>query len=237
LRLLSDAAFNEEFDIVVDEIVVRYVAGGFIGKEKEQVEQHFLRTPERRDKVRVMTELLRHSATTRGKRPVAASPTPVARAAEPGLFARFVTALSTQPLTAALATTVAVLVIAVGIVFLVRSAGPRQLTYAFTLQSSEAERGPGESGEPKSIKIPPNTNKLTIQLQIAPQQVQPKSYRAEFVAPATPRELPVIAQHARSVVVSVPPNLKPDRYAIRLYAILPDGQEQRLPGSYVFQVQ
>ena len=237
LRLLSDRAFNEECDIVVDEIAIRYVAGGFAGKEKEQVEQYFLRAPERRDKVRVMSELLRQSAATRGEEPAVATPVRVAPVANPGLFARFSNAWRSQPLVTGFAT-FAVLIVGVGIAFLLRSGGPRPQTYAFSLPSTEIERGPGESTDPKSIKIPAGTTELHIQLQLSPPQTQPKSYRAEFVAPATPRDLPIVSQDAGSVVVAVPAtNLKPDHYAIRLFAVSADGQEERVPGSYIFRVE
>ncbi len=52
LRLLTDSAFAEEYDIVVDELTDDYIAGKFVGKELEQVEQHFLKSPERRKKLR-----------------------------------------------------------------------------------------------------------------------------------------------------------------------------------------
>jgi len=236
LRLLSDRAFNEEYDIVVDEIAIRYVAGGFAGKEKEQVEQYFLRAPERRDKVRLMSELLRQSAATR-EEPVVATPARVAPVANPGLFARFSSAWRSQPLMTGFAT-FAVLIVVVGVAFLLRSGGARPQTYAFSLPSTEVERGPGESTDPRSIKIPAGTTELHIQLQLSPPQTQPKSYRAEFVAPATPRDLPIVSQDAGSVVVAVPAtNLKPDQYAIRLFAVSADGQEERVPGSYIFRVE
>ena len=237
LRLLSDRAFNEECDIVVDEIAIRYVAGGFAGKEKEQVEQYFLRAPERRNKVRVISELLRHSAATRSEVLAVLAPARVTPGADRGVFARFVRAWRTQPLMTGFAT-FAILIVVVGVAFLLRSGGPRPQTYAFSLPSTEIERGPGESTDAKSVKIPVGTTELHIQLQLSSPQTQPKSYRAEFVAPATPRDLPVVSQDAGSVVVAVPvTNLKPDRYAIRLFAISADGQEDRVPGSYIFRVE
>ena len=37
---MSDPAFNEEFDSVVDQIAARYAAGQFVGEEKDRVERY-----------------------------------------------------------------------------------------------------------------------------------------------------------------------------------------------------
>ena len=242
MRLLSDQAFNDEFDVVVDEIAIRYVAGEFAGEEKEQVENYFLRTPERQNKVRVMSELLHHSAMTRAEKatvdtPVQVVPPMPAPAGDAGFFVRVGSLWRSQPLVSAVAT-FAMLVVVASFVYLVQTGGLTPQPYTFALTSSNVERAPGDSTEPKSIRIPAGTTELHIQLLLSPQQTQPKSYRAEFVAPATPRDLPIVSHDAQSVVVAVPAtNLKPDRYAIRLYAVLDDGREERVSGSFMFRVE
>jgi CHAT domain-containing protein len=52
LRLLTELDFAEEYDLVVDEMIDDYVAGNFAGQELEQVEQYFLKAPERQSKLR-----------------------------------------------------------------------------------------------------------------------------------------------------------------------------------------
>ncbi len=51
LRLLMDAAYAEEFDIIVDEITDQYLAGEFQGEELDGVERYFLRATDRRNKL------------------------------------------------------------------------------------------------------------------------------------------------------------------------------------------
>src|SRR6266576_5012016 len=51
LRLLTEPEFAEEYDIVVNEITDDYVAGKFEGAELRQVEEHFFKSGERRDKL------------------------------------------------------------------------------------------------------------------------------------------------------------------------------------------
>ena len=121
LRLLSDPAFCEEFDVVVDEISIRYAAGGFEGDQKDRVERYFLRAPERQNKVRVMSELLHYSAATRGQQPEA-SPVSTAVERDSSWFARMRRFWNSQPLTFRFATTVAVLVIVDGAGLRFRSA-------------------------------------------------------------------------------------------------------------------
>jgi tetratricopeptide (TPR) repeat protein len=52
LRLLTEPDFAEEYDIVVDELMDDYLAGKFEGEELKQVEEHFLKSNQRRDKLK-----------------------------------------------------------------------------------------------------------------------------------------------------------------------------------------
>jgi tetratricopeptide (TPR) repeat protein len=51
LRLLTEPEFAEEYDIVVNEITDDYIAGNFEGAELRQVEEHFFKSSDRRDKL------------------------------------------------------------------------------------------------------------------------------------------------------------------------------------------
>ena len=50
MQLLSDPAFGEEFDTIVDEITDEYLKNELPDDERERVEKHFLRTAERQNK-------------------------------------------------------------------------------------------------------------------------------------------------------------------------------------------
>jgi CHAT domain-containing protein len=52
LRLLTEPDFAEEYDIVVNEITDDYIAGKFEGQELEQMESHFFKSTQRRDKLK-----------------------------------------------------------------------------------------------------------------------------------------------------------------------------------------
>jgi hypothetical protein len=235
LRLLTDTAFVEEFDIVADEIAVDYVAGRFEGEEKERVEKYFLRAPERQNKVKVMCELLHQGSLARGEEVADRA----ARRAEPGLLERARMFWTNQRLAVRLASTVAALVILVGAVFLLRPGRESNLTYAtLNLTISDAERA-SDGTEVKSVKLPSGTDELRIQLTLPSQLIPAKSYRAQLYAPPAPeRDLIITRKDTQSVEVVIPAaELKPDRYAIRLFAINADGSEERVRGSYSFRVE
>jgi hypothetical protein len=238
LRLLSDVGFTAEFDIVVDEIAIRYASGGFEGKEKEQVEHYFLRAPERQNKAKVMCELLHQSGTTRGEQQVK-NETPPSVADDPGLWAKARRFWNTQPLVPRLAMILPMLLIVAGVVFWVRMGPPTTTNFAtLTLTSTEAERGQGAADEIASTKLAPDTDELRIKLMLPALQTQPKSYRAELIVEGVSRDAAVISHDAQSVTVTVSAaDLKPDRYAIRLFAENPDGKEERIPGSYIFRIE
>lgn len=238
MRLLSDPEFSAEFDIVVDEISIRYVVGGFEGEEKDQVERYFLRTPERQNKVKVLCELLHYSEVVRAdvetEKVERLSPVTDHR----GLFARVWRFGSAKPLMLRFGVTVAVLVIVVGVVFLMRSGRP--VTYALTVRSSDIERG--QQTAPSvipSVKLNSGIDELRVELVLpAPPAQQPKSYRADLIPASVSRGLKVVSQDSKSVVVAVPASVvQPDRYSIRLYAVYADGREERIPGTYDFRVE
>ena len=236
LRLLSDPAFCEEFDVVVDEISIRYVAGGFEGDEKDRVERYFLRAPERQNKVKVMCELMHESVVTRGEQP---SPKPVP-VADDGLFARLRRFWIAEPLMFRFAATMALILIVAGIVFLGRSGRQASVSYAtLVLASSNAERGQEPAAnQVQSIKLEQGIGELRIQLLLPSQATPAKGYRAEFLPPYAAKTLTVKSQDSRSVTVAVPAvELTPDRYAIRLFAIYADGREEKVSGSYIFRVE
>lgn len=240
LRLLSDPDFTAEFDIVVDEIIIRYASGGFEGTEKDQVEQYFLRSRDRQDKAQVMCELLHRSATALGEAPVvseqvAPSGDKTREDGDPGFFGAIRNFWS-RPLVPRFALAMVPLVTAAVLVVWVLSKGPATTNFAtLTLSASTAERGqPGD--EVKSIKLLPGTNELRIQLLLPAQQAQPKTYRPELIPAAAGRTVTVVSQDAQSVQVSIR-DLKPDRYAIRLFAVQADDRVERVPGSYLFRVE
>ncbi|HKC62842.1 MAG TPA: CHAT domain-containing protein, partial [Pyrinomonadaceae bacterium] len=57
LRLLADADYSEEFEIVENQLVDQYIEGTLSVEERIQFDQYFLRAPERKDKLAFATAL------------------------------------------------------------------------------------------------------------------------------------------------------------------------------------
>ena len=65
---MSDSDYGEEFDIVVDELTDRYVAGEIQGAERDEMERNFFAAPARREKLRVAAALKEHQQARGGRR-------------------------------------------------------------------------------------------------------------------------------------------------------------------------
>jgi CHAT domain-containing protein/lipoprotein NlpI len=76
IRLLSDQQYGEEFDLVVDEIIDRYVAGEFTGDELERVRNYFFKSKHRQDKLRFARTLKERETN---QNPPTPNPKPVDR--------------------------------------------------------------------------------------------------------------------------------------------------------------
>lgn len=228
MRLVSDPAFVEEFDIMVDEITAAYVAGKFTGEEKERVEGYFLQSPERRQKLAFMAELLNQVPGARDR-----------RALPSRTFAERIRAFFSGPHLAPRFAMVAVAVVLLvgGGLWLSRLGGPTRSGYAsLTLAISETERNTSGSA-PESIKLPADVKELRLKLLLPSEPTQAVRYRADFARPANVRGLTIAEQDSRAVVVAVPaPELKPDRYVVQLFMVHADGHEERV-GNYFFRVE
>ncbi|HKS11093.1 MAG TPA: hypothetical protein VJS13_16200 [Pyrinomonadaceae bacterium] len=235
MRLLTEPAFVEEFDMMVDEIMASYVTGQFAGKEKEQVERYFLQSPERRQKLEFMAELLHQVDIAQVEPPAKA------RHDKRPVFAERVRAFFSGPNSLPRFATVAVAMVLLvgGGLWLSRSGGPTPgKSVPLTLAISDAERNTGPAPEIKSIKLPADTSELRLELLLPSQTTQPVRYRADFAPPANVQGVTIAGQDSRALVIAVPASeLKPDRYAVRLFMIHADGQEERVPGSYYFRVE
>lgn len=62
LRLLTDPEYGQEFDVAVDRIIDRYVAGEFKGAELDRVRSYFLASEERQEKLRFALALKERKA-------------------------------------------------------------------------------------------------------------------------------------------------------------------------------
>jgi hypothetical protein len=231
LRLLTDASFIEEFDTVVDEITDQYAGDELQGEEQERVEKYFLRAAERQRKVQFARDLLQHAANEQ-----AGAPDPI-EPPTPGVFERISEFFRGQSIALRTATTIATLVVVVGLAFLFRpilfpTTGTDTL---ITLNLSASDRSSGT--EPKSVKL--DGGILKIELILPDQVPQEQSYRVELIdEQQRSRNLRLQDRTPKSLKVTIPADeITPGGYIIHLHGIKPDGTERRVPGRYFFNVE
>ena len=237
LRLLTDPAFSEEFDTVVDEITDQYVGNEFHGEERERVEKYFLKSAERQNKVKFARELLQRAAVERGDLAASVAVQPQV-SPQPGIFERARLFWASQHFSFRVATTVATLIVMVGVVLLMRPGTRTSGTYALVnLRISNSDRASGS--ETKSVRLEPENAGIRIELTLPDQVPQANSYRVELLdEQQSARNLPIADRNAQSLIVTIPANeIRRGSYIIRLYGVNSEGTEQKIRGSYFFNVE
>ena len=232
LRLLTDPSFTEEFDTIVDEIADQYAGDELRGEERERVEQYFLASTARQQKVQFARELMQRAATERGVNQIPAK-------AAPGLFESVRAFWRSQSVSLRTVTAMAMIVIVVGLAFLMRSflVPATQPDALLALNISSSDRASGS--ERQSVKLEPGTGRLRIELKLPDQTPPAQNYRVELLdGQQRLRNLAIEGRTTQSLIVTIPAKeTTPGGYIIHLYSVNPDGTEQRIRGNYVFNVE
>ncbi|HEV2835613.1 MAG TPA: hypothetical protein VGW58_09870 [Pyrinomonadaceae bacterium] len=239
LRLMSDVAFNEEFDVVVDQIAARYAAGQFAGEEKDRVERYFMRSPERQRKVKFMSELLHQMPTVTQEKPASGNVVEPPLRATVEHKARFWERVSglwaNWPAAGRAAVTFATIAIVAAGALFIRSmnVAPRIVSLELTMTSADRSVG----SEIRKVSLPWGTDELLLKLKLPADAPRAWSYRATLRGEKlSPRTLPII-QDSDSLTTGVPAaELTPGTYFVYLFAIN-DRAEEQYRGAYVFKVE
>ena len=235
LRLLTEPAFIEEFDAIVEEITDEYVVGELRPEERDRVEHYFLRSAERRNKARVAAALNELAQGEKGEEPVE---TPARVAAKQSFADRVRSFWNTQSFAFRSATAMAVLLVFAGLVFLIIPGRSGPQTYqSIELAMISSERG--ASDETKRVKLAPETDGLRFVLSL-PEQLSPANkYRVESVdEQSVKRELEIVEQNAQTVtVIARASDFPPGRYGLQLSVLDANETPQRLPGTYRFDIE
>ena len=233
LRLLTDPAFNEEFDTIVDELTDEYVGNEIQGDERKRVEQYFLTSAERQKKVKFAEELLERAEVERGEHSAASEVQPVV-APSRGILERLRLFWENQSFSLRVVTAVASLIIVVGVVLQIVPPNRTSGTYALLNLTIGSTDRSSEGSQIQSVRLEQGSPGIRITLSLPEQVPQATSYRVELLdGQQSARNLSITERTAHSLIVTIPANeLKRGSYIIRLY-----GNEQRIPGSYFFNVE
>src|SRR5205085_11214688 len=190
LQLLTDPAFGQEFDTIVDEITDQYVNGEFQGEECERVQQYFLKSPERRVKAQFAAALIDRAGA--GQQRVIELPVRRERWWFP------------QSLAFRFAATAAIVLISVGLGYLAFRDRSTPKNFALLeLTISRSDRAEGT--EPKSLHLTSENDAVKILLDLPAQSNQYTNYRAELIGrDGVSRPVEITEQNQRAVTVTIP---------------------------------
>ncbi|MDX6500807.1 MAG: hypothetical protein QOG23_4067 [Blastocatellia bacterium] len=223
LLLLTDPDFAEEYDTVVNEITDDYVAGRFAAEDLKQVEQSFFKSSERQNKLRFAQALNSYPKT---KNQSVRQSSSFARNRQTWIFR--------------VAAGIAALVVVTGAFWFLRVPSSTTRTFAnLTLNVSDSVRA--EGSQPALVKLPLNADALKISLRLPNSNLieSPARYRVELQNDnGEKKTLNVSAFDAHSVTVEIPAaEFRPGQYLLKVFAVRPDGAEQRVPGNYLFTAE
>ncbi len=221
-RLMVDDALFDELEVSKGELIEEYSAGELGQNERQWFESHYLASTEGKER-RLFSVAL--GSLGRG----APTPKPV------GLLKRIASFFFTQR-SGWLVLASAGVVVAVAVGVWVSSNTPRS-SLAVTLTNSTIRRSAGESPYHR-IALKRDVGELKISLVVPESFRNSANFRAELenhryqITKLTPA-----GYDGNAVLVIVPAQQVPDGlYALTLYAIRADGNEQAVPSQYLFEI-
>jgi hypothetical protein len=236
-RLLTADGVFEELLLCEEELTDDYAAGALSDEERHRFEAHFLSTPERYQKLRFALALNRYTAD-QSEKVVSAKAQLRAPQAKMTWAERFRAFAQSQPWALRAGAAFAVAVIAAGVLWLFLLRTPSSQTFvALVLTASNTNRA--EATEVAKVRLQPGVSELRISLALADGLPAAAGYRVELENDKGEiKPFEITGQDAQSVSVLIPAGqLARGLHALRLYAIKTDRSEQRIPGSYFFNVE
>jgi hypothetical protein len=224
-RLIVDDQLFEELETSKDGLIEEYSAGELSQSDRESLENHYLASPEGRQRY-TLSRALDRLAERKQRKQAPATHDRVS------LLAKILGFFSWQRLAFAAGTAALVLTMAT-LLFLRRP----PVFVSVDLTSNAANRSPG-ARQYHPVTINSNTDEVRFTLQI-PRSATPRTgYLVELDNQTDTTTFTPLAQTESSVLVAIPANqLPPGIYALRLQTQLPDGTSQREPWEYYFEVK
>ena len=222
-RLMVEDDFFEEFEILKGELIEEYCAGELIQNEHQWFERHYLASQE--GKQRYAFALALHSL----ERPIPIpAPKPIT------LLERLRSLFTIRQLWPVATSAVLVLIAGVALVIFL-STLPSSYDHV-ALTNNVADRSL-TGNQYQKVTLSPDADGLRFSLKLPAPVTSGTRYRAEFDNRTEVENISAALQETNSVVVEIPAKKLPAGfYALRLYEIMADGTEQRVPGEYRFEI-
>lgn len=245
----AQESWPDQCKIVEADLIDAYLRRELTEERRQRFEQNYLTTEARQERVLLAAALLRHVDEQQALSPEAyaeaapqgsAAATYAGSVTRPSMFERWRAfwTNATWGLRAASALAVVLLIALILWLALLRQPAPRTFTTLALTVSTNANRGGAGTPESK-VTLPLGTEALRLSLKLPQGAPATARYRVELLnRDGEVKPLEVSAQDAQSVSVDIPARqLARGLYALRLFAVGPDGSEQRINGSYFFGVE
>ncbi|HEX5736347.1 MAG TPA: hypothetical protein VF131_26185 [Blastocatellia bacterium] len=239
LERFEDECFAQEswpaqINMVEVDLIDAYLRNELTPERRERFEQNYLTTEARQERVIMAAALLRHVDECNAASKTAAA----APRAEPSGAERFRAFWGSQNWALRTAASIAVVAVLAAVVWLFIFRAPSPPTFA-TLSLTASNINRAEGVQAGRVKLPPDADGLKISLTLPEQSPLAARYRVELENDyGETKTVEVAGADAQSVQVVVPASqLARGQYALKLFAIKPDGVEQRISGSYFFIVE
>lgn len=222
----------EEVRAAEHDLVDAYLRKELTPEQHQHFEQNYLKSPERMKRVATAAALLGHVKT------VAEVNSAGQRDGWPAWLESFVALWRRQSWAMRAGLAVGVVAVVVGAVWLARSRTGAPRSFA-TLTLTIAGSNRAEGTRPEVVRLPPGTDALRIYLKLPVEAAGAARYRVELEQEEGERSpVDIAGQEAGTLTVEIPADrLKRGEYALRLFAVRPDGTEQRVNGLYYFMIE
>ena len=243
---MTEDGFFEELLLVEEEFIDDYIGDQLSLDERQSFEQHFLSTPGRHGQLRFAQALSRYVSNSSEKSETESleakgeseTVQPLAPTPEPTWAERFRAFWGSRAWAFRTAAALAVVVVVAGALWLLRPRTTPPQTFAtLTLSASMSNRAEGVQAA--KVKLPLNADALRIFLTLPEGSAPAALYRAELLSEnGETKSFEAAGQDSRSVSVVIPAaQLARGQYVLKLFKTEADGAEQRVGGSYSFNVE
>jgi methionine-rich copper-binding protein CopC len=223
-----------QINSVEEELIDDYLRGDLTQQQRQHFERNYLITEARRERVLVAAALLRHVDEHHAAQPPVPAPPTETTWAE-----RFHAFWSRQTLVLRAVAALAVVAIVPSALWVFLSRAPSQQTLATLTLAISVSNNRADGVQADKVKLPLNASALKISLTLPEQLPQAARYRVELENDnGETKTLEIAGQDAQSVsVIITAAQLARGQYALKLFAVKADGTEQRINGSYFFNVE
>lgn len=218
----------EEVRLAEDDLVDAYLRGELTPEQRRHFEQNYLTTEVRLKRVAVAATLVRH-----------VNPTPAPTPVGPTWISNLVAFWCGRSWALRVGLVVGVIAIVASGLWLSRPRIVSHRVLATLTLTASSDDNRTEGTEPGRVKLPPNAEGvLKIYLKL-PAEPTAANYRVKLMnEDGETSLLEVTGQDAESVSVEIPSaRLTRGQYALRIFAVRPDGAEQRVRGVYLLNVE